>query len=59
MVRVLLSLKTCPAPFDAADALAVGICHLHHVGLAELIKPAAREKLEELLAVSPRRRAQR
>ena len=32
MVRVLLSLKHAPEPQDAADALAVAICHLHHSG---------------------------
>jgi crossover junction endodeoxyribonuclease RuvC len=30
MVRMLLSLKSVPAPHDAADALAVAICHFHH-----------------------------
>jgi crossover junction endodeoxyribonuclease RuvC len=30
MVRLLLSLKTIPTPHDAADALAVAICHFHH-----------------------------
>jgi len=29
MVRVLLNLKKVPYPDDAADALAVAICHLH------------------------------
>jgi crossover junction endodeoxyribonuclease RuvC len=29
MVRALLSLSVVPQPDDAADALAVGICHLH------------------------------
>ncbi len=29
MVRVLLGLKELPRPDDAADALAVAICHLH------------------------------
>lgn len=29
MVRVLLNLKTIPKPDDAADALAVAICHAH------------------------------
>lgn len=29
MVRVLLNLPTLPRPDDAADALAVAICHLH------------------------------
>jgi crossover junction endodeoxyribonuclease RuvC len=30
MVRVLLSLNAAPQPHDAADALAVAICHFHH-----------------------------
>jgi crossover junction endodeoxyribonuclease RuvC len=62
MVRVLLSLKTAPAPLDASDALAVAICHFHHAGLAQRAaggKPAARAKLEALLAANPRRRAPR
>ena len=59
MVRVLLSLKTPPAPLDAADALANAICHFHHAGLAQKIKTSARSKLEELLAANPRRRASR
>jgi crossover junction endodeoxyribonuclease RuvC len=29
MVKLLLGLDAAPAPFDAADALAVAICHLH------------------------------
>ena len=32
MVRLLLSLDRAPTPHDAADALAVAICHLHHAG---------------------------
>ncbi len=37
MVRLLLSLDTVPEPHDAADALAVAICHFHHAGLTERI----------------------
>ena len=29
MVKLLLGLDTAPSPHDAADALAVAICHLH------------------------------
>jgi len=29
MVKILLSLKKIPSPDDAADALAVSICHIH------------------------------
>jgi crossover junction endodeoxyribonuclease RuvC len=37
MVRLLLSLKAIPAPHDAADALAVAICHFHHSTFAQKI----------------------
>jgi crossover junction endodeoxyribonuclease RuvC len=29
MVRLLLGLATAPSPHDAADALAIAICHMH------------------------------
>jgi len=29
MVRAILKLKTLPEPYDASDALAVAICHVH------------------------------
>ena len=31
MVQHLLNLKQKPSPFDAADALAIAICHLHTI----------------------------
>jgi len=36
MVRLLLGLTKTPRPDDAADALAVAICHLHSARLAQL-----------------------
>ena len=33
MVRMLLNLKEMPKPDDAADALAVSICHIHSIAL--------------------------
>ena len=36
MVRLLLELAKVPRPDDAADALAVAICHLHSARLAAL-----------------------
>jgi crossover junction endodeoxyribonuclease RuvC len=36
MVRLLLGLAEAPRPDDAADALAVAICHLHSARLAAL-----------------------
>jgi crossover junction endodeoxyribonuclease RuvC len=30
MIKLLLGLEVVPSPHDAADALAVAICHLHH-----------------------------
>lgn len=38
MVRILLRLKTVPTPHDAADALAIAICHFHHTGMQERIE---------------------
>ena len=37
MVRLLLTLKSVPSPHDAADALAVAICHFHHAPFRERI----------------------
>jgi crossover junction endodeoxyribonuclease RuvC len=61
MVRVLLRLKETPQPHDAADALALAICHLHHASLVGRITPAppARKQLDAILAANPRRRAPR
>lgn len=38
MVRALLGLPDIPRPDDAADALAVAICHLHSAKMKELYK---------------------
>ena len=38
MSRVLLKLKEPPRPFDASDALAVAVTHLHHAGRPEVSK---------------------
>lgn len=40
MVRLLLRLKTVPQPHDAADALAIAICHFHHAGVQNKINKA-------------------
>ena len=37
MVRLLLALKSVPSPHDAADALAVAICHFHHAPFRDRI----------------------
>lgn len=36
MVRTLLNLEEIPKPDDAADALAVAICHLHSVKMLDI-----------------------
>ena len=41
MVRVLLGLSEVPTPNDAADALAVAICHVHSQGPVAIV-PATR-----------------
>lgn len=38
MVRSILALQENPEPFDASDALAVAITHLHHAMFAEKIQ---------------------
>jgi crossover junction endodeoxyribonuclease RuvC len=58
MVRVLLSLKVVPEPHDAADALAVAICHFHHAGMNQrLVVAEARQNLRSKVAAATRRRA--
>ena len=37
MVKTLLSLASVPEPHDAADALAVAICHFNHASFAHRI----------------------
>src|SRR5258705_9471715 len=41
MVKTLLSLRSVPEPHDAADALAVAICHFHHARSARRLVAAA------------------
>ena len=38
MVKILLKLSVPPKPFDAADALAIAICHFHHFGIQNKLK---------------------
>jgi crossover junction endodeoxyribonuclease RuvC len=40
MVRMLLNLDHVPHPDDAADAVAVAICHVHSARMAELVAGA-------------------
>jgi len=37
MVRLVLGLETVPQPDDAADAVAVAVCHIHSARLLELL----------------------
>ena len=62
MVKTLLSLASVPEPHDAADALAVAICHFHHACFAQRLlaaqtgaKPAS-PKLTRLNIKHPARR---
>jgi crossover junction endodeoxyribonuclease RuvC len=40
MVRLLLNLEQVPRPDDAADALAVAVCHIHSARMTALISDA-------------------
>jgi len=42
MVKILLRMKMVPTPHDAADALAIAICHFHHAGMQDKIRLARR-----------------
>ncbi len=44
MVRLLLRLPDIPRPDDAADAVAVAVCHLYHARLGELLAPQGDEE---------------
>lgn len=56
MVRLLLSLRSIPTPHDAADALAVAICHFHHAQFAQKIT-AAGAHADLAVALGSRRRS--
>jgi crossover junction endodeoxyribonuclease RuvC len=43
MVKLLLKLRAIPTPHDAADALAIAICHFHHAGMKDKIDKAVRK----------------
>ena len=58
MVRVLLSLTAVPEPHDAADALAVAICHFHHAGISERLNSAVSgARSARTVAATTRRRS--
>jgi crossover junction endodeoxyribonuclease RuvC len=58
MVRVLLSLTAVPEPHDAADALAVAICHFHHAALNQrLVAATGGNSLKSAISTATRRRA--
>ena len=44
MVKILRGLKEVPTPHDAADALAIAICHFHHAGVQDRIDKAAKKR---------------
>lgn len=56
MVRVLLSLRAVPEPHDAADALAVAICHFHHAGLNRRLTDADQRVRFSTATAATRRR---
>ena len=44
MVQLLLGLSEPPAPFDASDALAIAVCHLHRLNLRGVASAPAAPK---------------
>lgn len=53
MVKLLLALESVPSPHDAADALAVAICHIHQ-GMTAPRARAVREASEQDRTPAPR-----
>ncbi|QKW40504.1 crossover junction endodeoxyribonuclease RuvC [Actinomadura sp. NAK00032] len=47
MVTRLLALETAPSPADAADALALAICHVWRGGAQQRLAQARRSRIEE------------
>ena len=45
MVKILLKMEAVPTPLDAADALAIAICHFHHSGTQDKIDKAKRKPI--------------
>jgi crossover junction endodeoxyribonuclease RuvC len=43
MVKILLRMKSIPTPHDAADALAMAICHFHHTGMRDKIDKSVKK----------------
>lgn len=43
MVKLLLKMRSVPAPHDAADALAIAICHVHHAGMRDKIEKSLKK----------------
>ena len=41
MVQLLLGLSDPPTPFDASDALAIAVCHLHRMNLRGVAAPVS------------------
>ena len=39
MIQLLLGLSEPPSPFDASDALAIAVCHLHRINLRSAAGP--------------------
>jgi crossover junction endodeoxyribonuclease RuvC len=46
MIKLLLGLDQVPTPHDAADALAVAICHLHNLPPAAVLRASGRSVVE-------------
>lgn len=59
MVTRLLSLETAPKPADAADALALAICHLWRGGAQRRLVHAQRSRIEEAARAERERLAAR
>ena len=53
MVKLLLGLDRVPSPHDAADALAVAICHLHRSGTIDRAQATERARPRSTMSAAP------
>jgi crossover junction endodeoxyribonuclease RuvC len=59
MVKLLLGLAKPPTPYDASDALAVAICHVHQAGLKTRVYDARKKTDPDVVGAGLQTRPER
>ena len=53
MIQLLLGLETAPTPYDASDALAIAICHIHRMNVPGTARGRSAAPSQPRTAASP------